>query len=159
METLVHASDPNQAMREFYRVLKPEGVMVHVEYEHDIDKSKPAAYAALCKINLHSHMPVFQQSSLGTIRRNLESTGAEKIEVWDHSASVLPLIRLFYVLALIQSEQSTLLAFSLSIFPRGVDHYILTNETPHRQSEAVGAMLSLLSRPTTCLPPFPLLEP
>ena len=35
METLVHSRDPDKAMREFYRVLKSGGTLVHIEYEHD----------------------------------------------------------------------------------------------------------------------------
>lgn len=66
METLVHLSDPDKAMREFYRVLRLGGVIVLVEYEHDIDESKPAALAVLSKINTYTHMPAFQQfTSLG----------------------------------------------------------------------------------------------
>ena len=58
METLVHAGDPDQAMREFYRVLKPGGVVVHVEYEHDMDNN-PVGRKAMYRINTYAHMPAF----------------------------------------------------------------------------------------------------
>ena len=100
METLVHAGDPNQAMREFYRVLKPGGVVTHVEYEHDMDNN-PVGRRVLSRINAYAHMPAFQQFPLGAIRRSLENVGFQNVEVQDLSQNVAPMMRFFFLLAYI----------------------------------------------------------
>ena len=100
METLVHADDPNQAMKEFYRVLKPGGVVTHVEYEHDMDNN-PVGRRVLSQINVLAHMPAFQQFPLGTIRKILEDVGFQNVEVQDLSQNVAPMMRFFFLLAYI----------------------------------------------------------
>jgi sterol 24-C-methyltransferase len=100
METLVHAGDPIQAMREFYRVLKPGGVVTHVEYEHDMDNN-PVGRRAMSLINDYTHMPAFEQFPLGTIRRSLENVGFQNVEVQDLTQNAIPLMRFFFLLAYI----------------------------------------------------------
>ena len=100
METLVHSGEPDQAMREFYRVLKPGGVVTHVEYEHDMDHN-PAGRRAMSRINTYAHMPAFEQFPLGTIRKKLEAVGFRDVEVQDLSQNVAPMMRFFFLLAYI----------------------------------------------------------
>lgn len=100
MESLVHAGDPDKAIREFYRVLKPGGVVTHVEYEHDMDHN-PSGRTALTKINGYAHMPAFEQFPLGTVRRKLEQAGFQNVQVQDLSQNVAPLMRFFFLLAYI----------------------------------------------------------
>jgi sterol 24-C-methyltransferase len=100
METLVHANDPDQAMREFYRVVKPGGVVTHVAYEHDMDSDSPGR-SALSRINAYTHMPAFEQFPLGTIRKSLDDVGFREIEVQDLTANATPMMRLFFLLAYI----------------------------------------------------------
>ncbi|KIX97891.1 uncharacterized protein Z520_06669 [Fonsecaea multimorphosa CBS 102226] len=100
METLVHAGEPDQAMREFYRVLKPGGVVTHVEYEHDMDNN-PIGRNALRRINTYAHMPAFEQFPLNTIRKKLINVGFQDIEVQDLSKNVAPMMRFFFLLAYI----------------------------------------------------------
>ena len=100
METLVHAGETHQAMREFYRVLKPGGVVTHVEYEHDMDND-PVGRNALRRINTYAHMPAFEQFTLNTIREMLEDVGFQDVEVQDLSNNVAPMMRFFFLLAYI----------------------------------------------------------
>jgi len=101
METLVHATDPDAAMREFFRVLKPGATMVHIEYEHD-GCPDSAVRRKLQRVNSGSSMPAFTQfAPYGAIRKRLEAVGFEDVEVNDLSLNVLPMLRLFVVLAFV----------------------------------------------------------
>ena len=100
METLVHADDPDQAMREFYRVLKPGGVIAHFEYEHNMI-NHPSAMSIFTRTNDYAAMPAFQQFSIGTIQQKLEKTGFREVEVRDISLNVVPMLRFFFILAVI----------------------------------------------------------
>ena len=98
METLVHADDPDQALQEFFRVLKPGGVLVNIEYEHNVTGNVSAS-RKLARVNKSSHMPAFTKFSFGTIQRKLENAGFY-VEVQDLSENALPMLRLFFMLAL-----------------------------------------------------------
>ena len=100
METLVHANDPDQAMREFYRVLKPGGTIVHLEYEQKV-AGNASATRKLARINAYSHMPAFTQFTFNTIQKKLENVGFEDVEVQDLSYNCLPMLRLFFILAVV----------------------------------------------------------
>ena len=101
VETLVHATDPDAAMREFYRVLKPGASMVHIEYEHD-GCPDFAVKRKLQRVNSGSSMPAFTQfAPYGAIQKRLEAVGFEDVEVKDLSPNVLPMLRLFVVLAIV----------------------------------------------------------
>ena len=98
METLVHADDPDRAIWEFYRVLKPGGVLANIEYEHNV-MDKASALKNLLRVNTYSHMPAFTQFSYGALRKKMEDIGFQ-VEVQDLSENALPMLRLFFVLAL-----------------------------------------------------------
>ena len=98
VETLVHSAHPDQAIQEFYRVLKPGGVITHAEYEHDMANC-PAGQSVFTQINTYAHLPAFQQFKLGTIRTKLEKVGFREVEIQDLSLNVAPMMRLFFLLA------------------------------------------------------------
>ena len=98
METLVHADDPDQALQEFYRVLKSGGVMANIEYEHNV-AGNASALRKLTRVNTYSHMPAFTQFSHGAIQKKMERIGFQ-VEVQDLSENTLPMLRLFFILAL-----------------------------------------------------------
>jgi SAM-dependent methyltransferase len=72
METLVHAGDPNQTTSEFYRVLKPGGVLTHLEYEHELDTLLPSSvpfsrinsYARISAVLIRDHRGEAQEGWL-----------------------------------------------------------------------------------------------
>jgi sterol 24-C-methyltransferase len=99
METLVHGDDPDRAMHEFHRVLKPGGVLVLHEYEHGVEAGRTSAWDALTLIGDLGHLPTLLQFRFGVIRRKLEDAGFIDIEVEDLTMNVAPMFYLFVVLA------------------------------------------------------------
>jgi len=61
-------------MKEFYRVLKPGGVVTYVKYEYDIDNNL-IRRKVLSQINILVYIFAFQQFPLSTIRKILEDIG------------------------------------------------------------------------------------
>ena len=100
METLSHATDFSQAVSELYRVLKPGGSLVLFEYEHAAPKTGPAR-DAIARVNEYSSMTAFQNLTIGSIEKELDVAGFEDIEVRDFSDNVAPMMRFFFLVALI----------------------------------------------------------
>ena len=86
METFMHATDPEQAPREFFRVLKPGGSIALYEYGHRNPSNAPEDIrTSLEIINKYSSMPSngrFEQGVLqGMIRRLASKTSRSKISL------------------------------------------------------------------------------
>nr|POF13868.1 glycine/sarcosine/dimethylglycine n-methyltransferase [Quercus suber] len=90
METFVHADEPKQVLQNFYRLLKPGGVLVLHEADFHSNSS------TLQEVLRLSHC----QNTLeeGAYKKMLEAVGFEDVTVEDLTDNVLPLWRVFGVL-------------------------------------------------------------
>ena len=102
METVVHSTNPEKALQEFQRVLKPGGSLVMHEYDHSPVKQTPKDIADdATLINAKVGMPAFQAFETGDLKKIARSVGFEDVEEVDMSKHVVPLLWLFYVFAFI----------------------------------------------------------
>ena len=105
METFVHSTDPERALQEFFRVLKPGGRISLFEYDHIHASAKNGPYerlaTALDHINNLAAMPANARFKEGVLQGMLENTGFQDVKVQDLSINVTPMARLFFVVAYI----------------------------------------------------------
>ena len=106
METLVHATDPEKALGEFFRVLKPGGSIALYEYDHPdfdvVSKDIPRDLVdSMEQINNRASMPANQMFLQGVLQRMLERKGFRDVVVEDLSENVKPMARLFFLVAYI----------------------------------------------------------
>ncbi len=106
METLVHATNPVKALREFFRVIKPGGSIALYEYDHtDLGAASKNLPKELLKsmrqINKRASMPAFEDFSQGALQHMLEEQGFQDVVVRDLSDNIKPMMRLFFVVAYI----------------------------------------------------------
>jgi sterol 24-C-methyltransferase len=102
METFVHATKPEIAAAEFFRVIRPGGSIAMYEYDHVDFSTQPKEVGdSWTAINKHAAMPAYDRFQQGVLKGILEEVGFEDVEVKDLSENVLPMLRLFYILAFI----------------------------------------------------------
>lgn len=96
METLVHAGDPLSTLKQFYRVLKPGGKVVHFEYSRDPDAvmTRPAS-DAFRRVNEVAAMPAFQQFTHGRLEGLLRDANFHEVVVQDVTRGMLPMLQCF----------------------------------------------------------------
>ncbi|KAJ2979413.1 hypothetical protein NUW58_g7208 [Xylaria curta] len=102
METFVHATDPEAVLRGFYRLLRPGGRLVQFEYDHNTLEASPQDMArSMDQVNKYAAMPTNAISHPGVLKKMLEEAGFEGVVVRDYSQNIVPMTRLFFLLALI----------------------------------------------------------
>ena len=106
METLVHASDPEKVLGEFFRLLKPGGSLAHHEYEHpkldDILRNVPnGLMERLDLINRRASMPACGVFEYGVLPSMLKNRGFQDIQEDDYTDNLKPLLMFFYYIAYI----------------------------------------------------------
>ena len=106
METLVHATDPEKALEEFFRVLKPGGSIALYEYDHPkrddaIQDVPDDILKALRQVNSRASMPANERFEYGVLQSMLEKRGFQDVVVEDLSENIKPMVMLFYVVAYI----------------------------------------------------------
>lgn len=106
METLVHATDPEKALGEFFRVIKPGGSIALYEYDHpdfnDLPKDFPKdLLTSMEQINRRASMPAHESFLHGTLERMLEKQGFQDVVVEDLSENMKPMMRLFFLVGYI----------------------------------------------------------
>ena len=106
METLVHATDPEKALGEFFRVLKPGGSIALYEYDHPKRDALPKdvpndLLKSLEQVNRRASMPANEIFEFGVLQSMLERRGFQDVVVEDLSENIKPMIMLFYVVAYI----------------------------------------------------------
>lgn len=98
METLVHASEPERALEEFFRVIKPGGVITLHEYDHpDFKKYPKDLLESLKQIDKIASMPLEGMAFQGSLPRMLKEQGFFDVQVEDLSANIEPLLHLFFL--------------------------------------------------------------
>ncbi|TVY68992.1 Sterol 24-C-methyltransferase erg-4 [Lachnellula suecica] len=102
METFVHATEPEVAAAEFFRVIRPGGSLVMNEYDHlDFETQSQEISDSWTTINKYSSMPANARFVRGVLEGILQESGFEDIKVEDLSENILPMVRMFYILAFI----------------------------------------------------------
>ncbi|KAJ9134317.1 Methyltransferase type 11 [Pleurostoma richardsiae] len=103
MEALVHATDPEAVLVGFHRILRPGGRIVLFEYDHiPDDAGAPEDLSQSMKqISAYTAMPTNTRATPGLYNRWLEDAGFESVVVRDYSENILPMLKIFWVLALV----------------------------------------------------------
>jgi cyclopropane fatty-acyl-phospholipid synthase-like methyltransferase len=104
METLVHATEPLEAVKGFFRVLRPGGRIAMHEYDHDYESDEVIGKTLaklMREVSEYGAMPTWQCARRGFYKQILEEAGFVDVEEHDYSENVRPMLRLFWLLAVI----------------------------------------------------------
>lgn len=106
IETLVHATDLEAVLSQFYRVLKPGGHVAIFEYEHHFatpeELADPKLAADLIAVNRYAAMPTNDVAVRGYFESKLSRVGFVDIQLrGDYGDNIRPMLRLFWLLAVV----------------------------------------------------------
>lgn len=102
METLVHVPDYKKALKEFNRVLKPNGKLVLFEYSITSRKKfTPKELKIADMVNEESGMHSLPHFVHGKFPQILKSAGFKNIVIKNTTPHIMPMLRKFYLIAYI----------------------------------------------------------
>ena len=102
VETFFDATDPRQALGEFFRAMKPGDSIALYEYGHlDFDampsKIPEGLRESMDQVNRKASMPANMACSEGVLQRMLDNQGFQDMIVEDLSKNVKPMAQLFFL--------------------------------------------------------------
>lgn len=102
LESLVHSAEPLQALKEFFRLLKPGGRICLNAYDHEpFGKNDQVLRECVRLLSLYAGMPEESSFEKDTLQGLLVQAGFHDVQLQDMSENVLPMLRLFYLMGFV----------------------------------------------------------
>ncbi|MCJ1273930.1 hypothetical protein MMC21_001723 [Puttea exsequens] len=102
VETLCHSPDPQRVLSGYYRLLRPGGRLSLQEYEHiDLKNMTKKHLDGMYFVNDRASMPALNMFQIGVLEKLLDEEGFQNIKTKDLTENTRPLLRLFFIIAII----------------------------------------------------------
>ena len=102
IEAFCHATDPEKALGEFFRVLKPDGSISLFDYHRlKPDEVSRNFKKSLEQFTRRTSMPAWEMFQDGVLQSMLERQGFQDVVAEDLSENIKPMVMLFYILTYI----------------------------------------------------------